>query len=570
MADVSTTTYENTEEVLSSILEDGTCPCHPEQEINVFCHNDRTLMCLQCSLSHRGHNIETFVGIQEGEALVQKSLSRVTCAKHPEKDGLFFCTIDDAPNCEICCMTSCKNHQVIEIDDYLSEVKDQLLSLQKDLSVKQIKTEMLQRCTDEAVSLSSTLPAFSDAQIQKVQENFKEIRQALDKKETTALQEVQTGIAQMKTDLNSFVDSLNTLKDSQTILNSYLHKPRADILSLSQSGKLKMLSDLISAFTSDSVNQESLLEDLSLENCGVKLNIEAVQKVKVNFSGLNLLSGFGRNHRFMVTLSSSSPTITVVDIENGGTKSAKENMGNCHCAVETAIDKRGDIWIVGGHDTSGSNYTNKVYRYDPKKDVLEAKEGMPKANGYHALVSAPDGSLWVICGYSMSGTYRDVWRYSIAEDKWEVKPTMDVGLYYHTSAVHAIGNQYAVYVFGGWDERTYCNDIRVFNHNLQKSSYSTKHWEKVRYSGHWTFDYRTRAFPVGDGSKAVLVSASTSNCYVYDFFAEEISNIPGAAQLGWSYSAYWGSNKNETIFVTDTNSTVKYDALEGKLTQFKI
>eukprot|EP00357_Protocruzia_adherens_P021125 CAMPEP_0115017422 /NCGR_PEP_ID=MMETSP0216-20121206/28113_1 /TAXON_ID=223996 /ORGANISM="Protocruzia adherens, Strain Boccale" /LENGTH=60 /DNA_ID=CAMNT_0002388247 /DNA_START=28 /DNA_END=207 /DNA_ORIENTATION=+ len=51
----SFTSFESTSDILNTIVDDGVCPSHPDESLNVFCYTDKSFMCLKCSIQHKGH-----------------------------------------------------------------------------------------------------------------------------------------------------------------------------------------------------------------------------------------------------------------------------------------------------------------------------------------------------------------------------------------------------------------------------------------------------------------------------------------------------------------------------------
>jgi len=127
-----------------------------------------------------------------------------------------------------------------------------------------------------------------------------------------------------------------------------------------------------------------------------------------------------------------------------------------------------------------------------------------------AFLGAPDGSLWVIGGYScetLTGNQigvNSVWQYVISEDKWKPQPPLDKDLSFLTGVIYPRGSRYMIYLFGGleFEEDFPTNEVRVLNYNVEGAQFSQGKWEIITYEGEFSYSMVIGAVPVMDKGSA--------------------------------------------------------------------
>jgi len=110
-----------------------------------------------------------------------------------------------------------------------------------------------------------------------------------------------------------------------------------------------------------------------------------------------------------------------------------------------AFELDGMIYSVGGEGEYSGNFTNSVYRYDPRNDEWTALTGFP-TRIWDPVSVACHGKAYVIGGRRGYGrTYPDVYEYDAQRDTWTKKANMPISV----MRAGAVAYRGKVYVFGG-------------------------------------------------------------------------------------------------------------------------
>jgi len=123
-----------------------------------------------------------------------------------------------------------------------------------------------------------------------------------------------------------------------------------------------------------------------------------------------------------------------------------------------AID--GLVYVVCGLTEQGS--TNRLFRYDPRRDLWMELASVPLTGGAdHCNVAAAGGKLYVLGAIRIGSSFvdGDTWEYDPAQDRWQMAGRMNTPR--GASGVAAIGRN--IYVAGGLTAAGSVSDFEVFD-----------------------------------------------------------------------------------------------------------
>jgi len=566
-ASASFTSFESTSDVLTTILEDGTCPNHPDEELNVFCYTDKSFMCLKCSITHKGHHITTFANADEGYGIIQQVTSTVFCAKHMEKAANYYCLKEDRPVCEMCCIVTCKNHEIEEIKDMATRCKDKLGDINTQIHSQVTNPEVLTDFLARADELKTKMESKEGDQLAKVDAYYADLRKKLDAKHQESIEYVKKEIRDVCGEMISFVNSMKQIQEWDTIHQKLIKSGDMELINYCRSEKMTDLEEFVQDFETCGEENLEMLKGEGMDDLGVVLD------EKYNFSDLKLgfVGGvFRRNNEaerkpFYFRYNSSQLSLKEWDASSWETKnpSFSDSLIN---GRQVCAGADGALWIYGGTNTSGYTDSSKLHRYDLKNDKMTSFDGPKGQNGnaYFALVAAPDLSLYVIAGYyyPMGGQiqyYDQTHRYDIRKDSWEEIARLDTRLYYHTACCYTKRSQYMLYVIGGHNTQRYVSEVRVYNHNMKDVEFKQGKWELVTIKGGFNYNYLSRCIPLADHGKILIVSSGGYNSFEYHHEDKEIKSLGTSSTCSWSQGAFWSRKDNEVVVMGDNGSGLKYD-----------
>jgi len=566
LASASFTTFESTSDVLQSILDDGTCPSHPEEELNVFCFTDKSFMCLKCSITHKGHHITTFSSPEEGQMIIQKVTSIIYCSKHIDKQAQYYCLKEERPVCEMCCIVTCKSHEVEEIRDLSQKYKDQLDQLTQkindDVSKKGDLNEFIQR----ADSLTAKLTDKEIDQIKKVEEYFDKLEESLKEKRQEMVDYAKGEMKEVCSEMYSFVNSMKQIQEWEDIHKKLIQSGDMELINYCRSEKMTDLESFVEDFEHSGDDNLEMLKGEGFDEIGVILD----DKYKFSDLHIGFLGGmFSKNSKAFETvryIQYGQNTMVTKEFDGSNQQSKSLSLSDSvYGGREMAVTPKGDIWLYGGTDMNGYCNSNKMWCLKGGEGTPIEREGPPGMNGnaYFTFLAAPDNTLWVVGGYGYNASqqtyYDQVYQYEVSKDKWVEKPKLDTRLYYHSGAVYNKGSKYMIYIFGGYNMSQYVHEVRVFNHSMKGSDIALGKWEKLALSSGFNYNYMSGVIGASDRDEIYIFGTGGSNSWKFDVKEKKFTSITGYTGCSWSYTGYWARKDNLLAWTGDNGTSFKYD-----------
>jgi N-acetylneuraminic acid mutarotase len=148
-----------------------------------------------------------------------------------------------------------------------------------------------------------------------------------------------------------------------------------------------------------------------------------------------VIGGFGKSGNVL-------NTVEVYNIQSDSWKAIAPLPQPLHHT--TASNFNGKIYVIGGYTNNNWLPSDKLFVYDPKKNLWTEESSMPTARGALTAVFI-DGILYAIGGEGESGIMAINEAYNPKTKSWVLKPSMPTARHHVASPV-VDGN---VYVFGG-------------------------------------------------------------------------------------------------------------------------
>jgi N-acetylneuraminic acid mutarotase len=148
-----------------------------------------------------------------------------------------------------------------------------------------------------------------------------------------------------------------------------------------------------------------------------------------------VIGGFGKSGNVL-------NTVEVYNIQSDSWKAIAPLPQPLHHT--TASNFNGKIYVIGGYTNNNWLPSDKLFVYDPKKNLWTEESSMPTARGALTAVFI-DGILYAIGGEGESGIMAINEAYNPKTKSWVLKSSMPTARHHVASAV-VDGN---VYVFGG-------------------------------------------------------------------------------------------------------------------------
>jgi len=262
-------------------LSKGICQYHPEEKLNAFCSNEGQIMCLKCTLEHGGHRLHLFESLDEGEAIVREVLSAVYCTKHDSNLATVFCLTEKRVACQVCCMITCKTHQVQEFDAVYEEAKHHFEEVAEKIS------ESLSNARDKTwTGFEEKLTAQKLAHEQEINSKYDDLLAQVEAERKSKLNDLDKAYESIKEQLQDCSQTLTTIKDIDHFRTTLLTGPKLDLISLVHSPKMKQLQQL------DSITLQNSIELLQ----GQHLNRLITIKTPTTTTDKDILSLSIRQH----------------------------------------------------------------------------------------------------------------------------------------------------------------------------------------------------------------------------------------------------------------------------------
>mmetsp|Transcript_15019 Transcript_15019/g.16675 ORF Transcript_15019/g.16675 Transcript_15019/m.16675 type:complete len:620 (+) Transcript_15019:60-1919(+) len=285
---VSFTSFESTSDILTTIVDDGVCPSHPGRPINVFCYTDKSFMCLNCAIQHKGHHIAAFETMDDAREIVKEVQSILYCTKHKEKTCQLYCEDDQRPVCDTCCLVGCKNHKIEEISDLYLKSRRILDDLQKEVSAIR-ESPKIQAFLGAPLSTVQRLRERKEVEIKRIEKEFEDLARKLNLKKEELVEEARRdfdeNIETVQKDLSRFerLTEWEQFYHKLILENQYeaIKYCKSDELKVWQDDALKTTNLLKNSLESgeETINEIREELDFRVENCGLFLRFPSIESL---------------------------------------------------------------------------------------------------------------------------------------------------------------------------------------------------------------------------------------------------------------------------------------------------
>jgi len=292
MADTNTnsysfTSFESTSDILNTIVDDGGCPSHLDESINVFCYTDKSFMCLKCSIQHKGHHITAFDSLDDARDIIKEVNSTLFCSKHKEKTCQFYCEVESRPVCETCCIVSCKNHDISEINDLYQECKQELDALHSQVSTVNDSTRV-QSILKATGNIIEQLEQKRQKDLTKVETDIDELVKKLTTRKQELITETNNHYNDNIEEIRQSVSRFEQISDWDSFYRKLMSENKYETVKYCKGESLKALRNEISKaanMAEESAEAEEDLEDLQQKvqeqfaMSGLKVSCQEPEKI---------------------------------------------------------------------------------------------------------------------------------------------------------------------------------------------------------------------------------------------------------------------------------------------------